>query len=246
MSLLDAVVGLADDALVLGHRLSEWCGKAPFLEEDLALTNTALDFLGRARALYGYAETLGGRNEDEYAYLREAADFRNLLIHELPGDDFAFACARQSLVDIFDDLYLARLADSTDARLAAFGAQWRKESAYHRRHSTEWLKRLGDGTAESHRRIQTALEDVWGYHAELFETGADERCLVQAGVLPDRGDLERPWASAVQEAMRASTLDVPGDGRRFTGGRSGTHTEHLKPMLAEMQQLHRACPGVRW
>ena len=246
MSLLEAVVGLADDALVLGHRLSEWCGKAPFLEEDLALTNTALDLLGRARTLYGYAETLGGRNEDEYAYLRDAGEYRNLLIYELPGDDFAVACARQFLVDVFDDLYLAQLAASADATLAEFGAKCRKESAYHRRHSTEWLKRLGDGTAESHGRMQNALGDVWDYHGELFETGADECHLVEAGVLPDRGDLEEPWTAAVGEAVRAATLEVPSNGRRVTGGRSGMHTEHLGIMLAEMQQLPRACPGARW
>ena len=246
MSLLDAVVGLADDALVLGHRLSQWCGRAPFLEEDLAITNTALDLLGRARTLYGYAESLGGRNEDEYAYLRDAPEYRNLLIYELPGDDFAVACARQFLVDVFDDLYLAELAESQDATLAELGAKCRKESAWHRRHSGEWLNRLGDGTAESRERMQRALDGVWGYHLELFETGPGEKRLVASGVLPDRGALQRPWSAAVHEAIRAATLAVPSNGRRVTGGRLGEHTEHLGIMLAEMQQLPRACPGARW
>ncbi|MDE0064758.1 MAG: phenylacetate-CoA oxygenase subunit PaaC [Gammaproteobacteria bacterium] len=246
MSLLDAVVGLADDALVLGHRLSEWCGRAPFLEEDLAIANTALDLLGRARTLYGYAETLGGRNEDEYAFLRDAPEFRNLLIYELPGDDFAAACARQFLVDVFDDLYLTELAASRDETLAELGAKCGKESTWHRRHSGEWLNRLGDGTAESHERMQRALEGVWGYHLELFETGPGETRLVASGVLPDRGALERRWSAAVHEAIRSATLDVPSNGRRVAGGRAGEHTEHLGIMLAEMQQLPRACPGANW
>ena len=246
MSLLEQVVALADDALVLGHRLSEWCGKAPFLEEDLALTNTALDYLGRARALYGYAESLGGRSEDEYAYLRDAREFRNLLIYELPGDDFAVTCARQFLVDVFDDLYLQRLAASTDATLAELAASWRKESAWHRRHSREWLLRLGDGTDYSHVRMQRGLETVWGYCPELFETTPGEQALVEGGVLPDRGALQELWSAAVDEAIRAATLKEPSNGGHATGGRAGAHTEHLGIMLAEMQQLPRSYPGARW
>jgi len=246
VSLLRAVVGLADDALVLGHRLSEWCGRAPFLEEDLAITNTALDLLGRARTLYGYAESLGGCNENEYAYLRDAKDYRNLLIYELPGDDFAEACVRQLLVDVFDDLYAAELARSTDTTLAALGVKWQKESTYHRRHSGEWLKRLGDGTAESHERMQRALDHVWGYRQELFEDGPEESDLVKAGVLPARGPLEGPWSGGVNELVLAATLEVPTATRRYTGGRSGAHTEHLSIMLAEMQQLPRAHPGAKW
>ena len=246
MSLLDAVVALADDALVLGHRLSEWCGKAPFLEEDLAMTNTALDLLGRARALYGYAEALGGRNEDDYAYLRDAPEYRNLLIYELPGDDFAVACARQFLVDVFDDLYFARLAESADPRLADIAGQCHKEAVYHRRHSGEWLLRLGDGTQESHGRMQTALEDVWGYHAELFDSGPGEQPLVVAGILPERAALREPWSAAVHENVRAATLRVPSTSRRVAGGRAGVHTEHLGVMLVEMQHLPRAYPGARW
>ena len=246
MSLVDSVVALADDALVLGHRLSEWCGKAPFLEEDLAMTNTALDLLGRARALYGYAETMGGRNEDEYAYLRDAPEYRNLLIYELPGDDFALACARQFLVDVFDDLYLEKLAESTDSRLAEIAEAGHKEAVYHRRHSGEWLLRLGDGTEEGHGRMQTALEAVWGYHAELFESSPAEQALVLAGVLPDRCALEESWTTAVHETILTATLKAPANGRRVTGGRAGVHTEHLGVMLAQMQHLPRTYPGARW
>ena len=246
MSLLNLVVGLADDALVLGHRLSEWCGKAPFLEEDLAMTNTALDLLGRARALYAYAESLGGRNEDEYAYLRDAPDYRNLLIYELPGDDFAAVYARQFLVSVFDELYLERLAASTDAQLAEIAGKSLKEAVYHRRHSGEWLKRLGDGTDESHKRMQSALEDVWGYQSELFLVGAPEASLIKSGVVPDRASLEQPWSTRVAETIRAATLRVPTGTRRVTGGRGGKHTEHLGFMLAEMQHLPRAYPNSVW
>ena len=196
--------------------------------------------------LYGYAESLGGRNEDEYAYLRDAAEFRNLLIYELPGDDFAVTYARQFLVDVFDGLYLAELTASTDATLAEFAAKCRKESAWHRRHSGEWLVRLGDGTAHSRERMQTGLETVWGYHPELFETGPDEGVLVAAGVLPDRRALKQSWSEAVVGAIRAATLEVPSNGGCVTGGRSGVHTEHLGIMLAETQQLPRAYPGARW
>ncbi len=246
MSLLAAVVGLADDALVIGHRLSEWCGKAPFLEEDLAITNTALDFLDRARSLYAYAESLGGRNEDEYAYLRDAGEYRNLLIFELPGDDFALACARQFLVDVFDDLYLTALADSTDPTLAVLGARCRKASAYHLRHSDELLRRLGDGTAESRARMQQALAEVWGYHQELFEMSSEESDLASSGVLPHRGALASPWAARVDASLAVATLSKPTISERLTGGRSGVHTQHLSAMLAEMQQLPRAFPGAAW
>lgn len=246
MSLLDAVVGLADDALVLGHRLSEWCGQAPFLEEDLAIANTALDLLGRARELYGYAQSLGGRCEDDYAYLRDAPEYSNLLIYELPGDDFAAACARQFLVDVFDDFYLAELAGSSDPALADIAGKCHKEAVYHRRHSGEWLLRLGDGTADSHARMQSALDDVWCYHAELFHSSDGERALAATGVVPDRGALEDRWSKAVGETIRAATLAVPINGREAAGGRAGRHTEHLGIMLAEMQHLPRTYPGAGW
>lgn len=246
MSPLNAVVALADDALVLGHRLSQWSGKAPFLEEDLAMANTALDLLGRARLLYGHAQALGGRNEDEYAYLRDAPEFTNLLIFELPGDDFAAAYARQFLVDVFDDLYLAELAGSSDAKLAEIGHKAHKEAVFHRRHSGAWLLRLGDGTEESHARMQTALEDVWGYHPELFDSWPEERPLIDGGILPDRRALRELWLAAVGETVIEATLTLPLGGRRPAGGRAGVHTQHLDTMLAEMQHLPRSYPGARW
>ena len=246
MSLLAAVVGLGDDALVLGQRLSAWCGKSPWLEEDLAMANTALDFLGRARLLYGYAEQLGGCDEDAYAFQRDARAFTNLLIYELPCADFALACARQLLVDAFDVLHLEKLCDSADANLAGIAAKAHKEARYHHRRSAAWLVRLGDGTAESHCRMQKAMEDVWGYHAELFATVEAEIGLVEKGVLPDRAALRPQWLAAVSATLDEATLQLPSADRQVDGGRRGLHTEHLAPMLAEMQHLHRSHPGARW
>ena len=246
MSLLEAVVGLGDDALVLGQRLAAWCGKSPWLEEDLAMANTALDFLGRARLLYGYAEQLGGCDEDAYAFQRDARAFTNLLIYELPCADFASACARQFLVDAFDALHLEQLSASADADLAGIAAKARKEALYHRRRSAAWLVRLGDGTAESHRRMQQALEDLWGYHAELFAPVEAEAGLVATGVLPDRAALRPQWLESVTATLEEATLAPPSAEWGVDGGRQGLHTEHLAPMLAEMQHLHRSHPGARW
>ncbi len=244
--LLDALVALGDDALVLGQRLCQWCGKAPMLEEDLAMANTALDLLGRARLFYAYAEQLGGRSEDHYAFHRDAREFRNLLLYELPGADFAAAYARQFLVDVFDDLHCALLAGSRDETLAGIGAKAHKEARYHRRHSTAWLVRLGDGTSESRGRMQQALEDVWGYQEELFVNAQGEGALVAAGVLPDRAALRPGWRQAVSAALRQATLQTPRDGWSVCGGRQGVHTEHLGLMLAEMQCLPRSHPNARW
>ena len=246
MSLLQAVVGLGDDALVLGQRLSAWCGKSPWLEEDLAMANTALDFLGRARLLYGYAEQLGGCDEDAYAFRRDARAFTNLLIYELPCADFASACARQFLVDAFDVLHLERLSESADADLVGIAAKARKEALYHRRRSAAWLVRLGDGTAESRCRMQKALDDLWGYHAELFAPVEAEADLIAKGVLPDRAALHPGWLAAVSATFDEATLERPSVDWQADGGRQGLHTEHLDPMLAEMQHLHRSHPGARW
>ena len=210
------------------------------------MANTALDFLGRARLLYGYAEALGGCDEDAYAFQRDARAFTNLLIYELPCADFASACARQFLVDAFDALHLEQLSASADAGLAGIAAKAHKEALYHRRRSAAWLVRLGDGTAESRGRMQRALEDLWGYHGELFAPVEAEAELIATGVLPDRAELRPQWLKAVSAALDEATLEVPSTERQIDGGRRGLHTEHLGPMLAEMQHLHRSHPGARW
>jgi ring-1,2-phenylacetyl-CoA epoxidase subunit PaaC len=230
----------ADDALILGHRLSEWTGHAPVLEEELALANIALDLIGEARALYGYAGTLTGRTEDQLAYLRDAPGWRNCLIVELPNGDFAFTIARLLLVSAFvDPLWRASLS-SADATVAAIAAKAEKETAYHLRHAGEWLVRLGDGTEESHRRAQAAVDALWPYTGELFAAPQGET------VFADPGRLRADWNAVVAAILSRATLTRPVDGWMQTGGREGLHTEHLGYLLAEMQFLQRTYPGATW
>ena len=231
----------ADDALILGHRLSEWTGHAPALEEELALANIALDLIGQARALYSYAGTLTGHTEDQLAYLRDVAGWRNCLIVELPNGDFAFTMARLLLVSAFTDPFWRAAIASTDSTIAAIAAKAEKETAYHLRHAAEWLIRLGDGTAESHRRAQTALDELWPYTGELFDPIPTD-----AGVAPDPMSLRETWNDRVGGILARATLERPPDGWMQRGGRSGRHTEHLGHLLAEMQFLQRAYPGVTW
>ena len=244
------LVGLAlrraDDALVLGHRLSEWCGHAPILEEDIALANLALDLIGQARALYALAaEAEGaGHDEDQFAYLRRERDYRNLLLDEQPNGDFAATIARQFLYSAFIDRWWRATANSTEPRLAAIAAKAEKESAYHVRHSAEWLIRLGDGTDESHARAQVALEQLWPYTGEMFEP--EDAALVASGVCADPPALRGAWNAHVDEVLALATLARPRDRWMHSGGRSGRHTEHLGHLLSEQQYVQRAYPGATW
>lgn len=242
------VLRLGDDALVMGHRLSEWTSRAPFLEEDLGLTNVALDFVGRARMFYQYAATLigGEATEDTFAYNRDVREFSNLLICELPRGDFAFTITRQFLYDAFALPFLQQLTDSTDSQLAAIAAKAAKESTYHLRRGREWVMRLGDGTEESHQRMLDALDQLWGYTAELFEIDDLEQDLIDAGIAVDTSRLQEPWLSTVSETLAAATLPVPETTWTANGGRSGIHTESLGYLLAELQYMQRAYPGLRW
>src|SRR6266478_5893166 len=189
----------ADDALILGHRLSEWCGHAPMLEEDMALANIALDLLGQARELYGYAAKVEnqGNDEDKFAYLRDVRQYRNLLLTELPNGDFARTMVRQFFYAVFADLYWRAMMKPDDAMLAAIAAKSEKESAYHLRHSSEWIVRLGDGTEESHARAQGAIDDLWAFTGEMFEVDDSERALIDAGVGVDPATLHSQWLKTV-------------------------------------------------
>lgn len=240
---------LGDDRLVLGHRLSEWCGHAPILEEDVALANIALDCIGQGTAFLKLAaETQGGSiTEDQLAYFRDVIDFRNAQIVELPRGDFAFTVCRQFLVDAFASLHFAALVSSGDARLAGIAEKAAKESAYHLRHSAEWVKRLGDGTEESHARLAKALDELWMYTGELFEHDALEASLVKAGFAVDVRTLVKPWQERVSSVLADAQIAVPPAPQYWaTGGRRGVHTEHLGHLLAEMQSLQRAYPGAQW
>jgi ring-1,2-phenylacetyl-CoA epoxidase subunit PaaC len=237
---LGYVVSLADDALVTSQRLGEWCSRAPEMEEDIALTNIALDQLGVARQLLTYAGELEGlgRDEDALAYLRDDRDFRNVQLVELDNGDFAVTMAKLLFLAAFQHPLYAALSEAPDERLAAIAAKARKESAYHLDHGALWTVRLGDGTDESHLRMQRAVDQVWPYTHELFEP--------IEGALVEPASLRDPWLSTVDGVLAEATLTRPEDGWRPTGGRRGVHTEALSYLLGEMQVLHRAHPGARW
>jgi ring-1,2-phenylacetyl-CoA epoxidase subunit PaaC len=246
-------LALADDALVLGHRLSEWSGKAPMLEEDIALSNLALDLIGQARLYYAYAGEIedraagaDARDEDALAYLRDERLYSNVLLVEQPNGDFALTMMRQLLYAAFMHPYLQALQRSADPRLAEIAAKAVKEMAYHLRHASEWVIRLGDGTDESHARAAAALEELWAYTGELFEMDAGERDLVRAGIAVDRESVRPIWQATLDRVLREATLARPADRWMHTGGRKGRHSEHLGHLLAEMQVLHRAHPGATW
>ncbi|MBL8958938.1 MAG: phenylacetate-CoA oxygenase subunit PaaC [Gemmatimonadetes bacterium] len=246
--LFEYLCRLGDDRLVLGHRLSEWAGHAPILEEDIALSNFALDFVGQAAALLKLAgEVEGkGRDEDALAYHRDENEFRNLLLVELPKGDFAFTMVRQYLFDAFDVLALERLVKSKHEVLAGIAAKALKEAKYHVRHSGEWVVRLGDGTEESHRRTQAALDELWSYASEFFLADGVDTAMVAQGIGLDLPSLKAPWEITVRETLTRATLTVPNDPRVVRGGRLGRHSEHLGHMLAEMQILPRSHPGAQW
>jgi ring-1,2-phenylacetyl-CoA epoxidase subunit PaaC len=245
---LNLVLRRADDALVLGHRLSEWCGHAPMVEEDIALANIALDLIGQARSLYDYAARVegSGLSEDHFAYRREQHQYRNCLLVEQPNGDFAATIVRQVLFSAFMDLYWREMMNSRDETLAAIAAKAEKETAYHLRHSAEWLIRLGDGTDKSHERADAALEELWAYTGELFETDQIERGLAQSGIGPDAGALHEPWQKRIEPILREATLKIPNAPWIQTGGRAGRHTEHLGYILADLQYLQRAHPEAVW
>jgi len=242
---------LGDDALIAAQRLAEWSARAPEMEEDIALSNMALDQLGVARLLL----SLVG-DEDELAYLRDDHEFRNCLLVELPNagpaadpgapGDFGVTMTKLLALSTYQLLTYEWLVDSTDETLRDIAAKARKESRYHVEHAAQWTVRLGDGTDESHRRMQAAVDDIWPYTHELFEDDALAQSLEDAGVAPSPSSLKPQWTDMVTDVLHRGTLSVPDNGWRPSGGRSGRHTEHLSYLLAEMQVLHRAHPGARW
>jgi len=238
----------ADDALILGHRLSEWCGQAPALEEDMAFANMGLDLLGQARELYSYAAKVEGQgnDEDKFAYLRDIRQYRNLLLLEQPNGDFAHTMVRQFFYAAFADLYWRAMMKSSDATLAAIAAKSEKESAYHLRHSSEWIVRLGDGTEESHRRAQTAIDDLWAFTGEMFHIDESERALIDSGIAVDPVTQRPQWLKTVSDIVSEATLVLPRSDWVQQGGRSGRHSEHLGHLLSELQSMPRTFPGVTW
>jgi ring-1,2-phenylacetyl-CoA epoxidase subunit PaaC len=247
-SFVEFLLRHGDDRLVLGHRLAEWCGHGPVLEEDIALANIALDFTGQANMLLGLAGTTEGkgRDQDALAYFRDEREFRNAQLVELPKGDFGFTIVRQFLFDAYDVPFLEALQRSTHADLGGIAAKAYKEARYHLRHSAEWVVMLGDGTQESHARAQHALDELWRYTHELFESDEPMRSLVDAGIVPDVSSLEQGFRERVTSVATQATLTLPSDGFWARGGRQGRHTEHLGHMLAEMQIVARSHPGASW
>jgi len=247
-ALLHFVLRLADTSLVLAQRLGEWVGHAPALEEDLGLANISLDLLGQARFLLSYAGELEGRgrSEDELAFTRDGSDYFNHALVEQPNGDFGRTIVRQVLVDAFQlELYEA-LQASTDARLAEIAAKAIKETRYHFRYSAGWLIRLGDGTAESHARVQDALDDLWRFTREFFAADETDQAMAERGIAPSLTELAPRWLARVEEVLSEATLRRPPDVPYSWHGKRGEHTEHLGYLLAEMQFMHRAYPGAQW
>lgn len=239
---------VGDDALITAQRLGEWSARAPEMEQDIALSNIALDQLGAARMFLTYAGEVEGasRDEDALAYLRQDFEFRNAQLVELSDTDFGTAIAKLLCLSAFQHPLYEALSSSTDQRIAGIAAKTVKESAYHLDHATLWTVRLGDGTAESHRRMADALDEVWPYTFELFESDQVARHVAAAGIGVDPSSLRDGWLDNVTGVLRQATLDVPVTDWHPTGGRSGRHTEALGYLLAEMQVLHRAHPGATW
>jgi ring-1,2-phenylacetyl-CoA epoxidase subunit PaaC len=246
--LFEYLLRLGDDRLILGHRMSEWCGHGPILEEDIALANIALDLVGQANLLLQLAGEVEerGRDQDALAYFRDSGAFRNVLLVETPNGDFGDTIVRQFLFSLHALLLLEQLQRSSHEALAGIAAKALKETRYHVRHSGEWIVRLGDGTDESHARVQGSLDRAWRYTGELFDTDAREVRLIAQGIAAGSSTPRAAWDAQVDEVLALATLRRPAETHMQLGGRRGRHTEHLGHLLAEMQIVARSHPGAKW
>lgn len=271
LALLDYTLRLADNALILGHRLSEWCGHGPILEQDIAITNISLDHLGQARSLYQYAaeqfnalpaadkknyfssvalqsviDSGAALDEDDLAYLRDGWDFRNVLLVEQPNKDWAYTVARGLFYDAFYFFFYTQLQQSKDTTLAAIAEKSLKETTYHLRWSSEWVVRLGDGTDESHARMQQAINDMWSYSGEQLKANETDNVLLQVGIAPDMQAIAAQWHERIAAVLEEATMTTPTNTWMHEGGKEGRHTEHLGYILTELQFMQRAYPGMEW
>jgi len=246
--LFEYLLRIGDDRLVLGHRNSEWCGHGPILEEDIALANISLDLIGQAQLLLNLAGQLEGqgRDADTLAYWRDDVQFRNLQMAELPKGDFAFTMMRQFLFSAWANLQLEGPIQGNHEDLKGIAAKAHKENRYHLRHASEWVIRMGDGTEESHRRAQAALDELWPWTGEMFQQDDVDRAVAEQGAVVVAADLEPRWRAAVTDLLGRARLTIPTAPMRMTGGRKGRHTEYLGRMLAEMQIVARSHPGATW
>lgn len=239
---------LGDNALIHSYRLSEWCSNAPILEEDLALTNFALDMIGRTQAILGYAGQVGGmeKTADDLAYRRGEREYYNNLIVELPNGDFANTMARLLFVSVYEFYFFTELQKSSDTTLAAIAAKTLKEVKYHMAHARDWVLRLGDGTEESHMRMQAAVNALWMYTGELFETDEATAMLQDANIAVDMPPVKDKWHATIRQVLADATLSVPSDEYMHTGSSKGIHTEYMGHILSEMQYLQRTYPEATW
>lgn len=246
--MFEYLLRLGDNTLVLSQRLSEWCGHGPVLEQDIALTNIALDLLGQTRMYLSYAGEIEGkgRGEDELAYFRDAHQFRNCLLVERPNGDFAHTLVRQFFFDVFNYYQLQALKQSSDQRLADIAEKALKEATYHLRFSSEWMIRLGDGTDLSHQKIQEAVDILWPFSGELFTPDALDNEMAGEGIAPNLLEIKVLWQTKVAEVMEEATLIVPNNAWMQSGGKQGKHSEHLGFLLAELQHIQRTYPGQVW
>jgi len=247
-SLFQYVLALGDDALILGQRLSQWAYKGPFLEEDIALSNISLDMFGRANLLLEYAATLKGNDTtaDELAFKRNEREFSNHILCEQPNGNFADTMVRQFFLDAFYKLFLQKLTNSKDEQLSAIAQKSIKETTYHLRHSSKWIIRLGDGTVESHAKVQSAIENLWMFTNELFEMNGIDNEMLEQKIGVNCSKLKIEWDKIINEVLSEATLNRPKDANMPTGGREGIHTEHLGHLLSDMQYLQRAYPDATW
>ncbi len=247
-SLINYTLQIADNSLILGSRLSEWCGHGPILEQDIALTNIALDLIGQSRILYQYAAKIegNGKTEDSYPYLRTERQFRNILLVEQPNEDFAYTMVRQFFFDSFNFYFLNELLQSTDENLCAYAEKSIKEVRYHIRFSSEWLIRLGDGTDESHQKMQKALDDLWTYKDECMIANKLDEEMRDSGIGVNLEKVKISFDKKIDEVIKTSTLKKPEDGWSQKGGKEGLHSEYLGYILSEFQFMQRAYPGLEW
>lgn len=247
--LFEYTLRLADTTLILGHRLSEWTGHGPVLEQDVAITNIALDLIGQSRMYYQYAANVEGkgRDEDHLAYHRDGMDFRNPFLVEQPNGHWGTTIMRQCIFDVFHQLFLhAMIEKSNDKQLKAIAKKSLKEVNYHAKYSSEWLYRLGDGTEESHQKMQDVLDKLWKYSGELVTADKLDKKAAEMGFGVDVDKLKDPYFNRLEKIIRKATLEIPENTHMQQGGKSGTHSEHLGYILAEMQSVQRAYPGLKW
>ncbi|MEZ4801831.1 MAG: 1,2-phenylacetyl-CoA epoxidase subunit PaaC [Gelidibacter sp.] len=247
-NLYQYILQIADNSLILGQRMGELCGHGPSLETDIACTNISLDLFGQVRSYYQYAAKIAadGRTEDDIAMLRKERDYLNVLLVEQPNTNFGYTMARQFLFDLFHLLFLKELEKSKDLTLSAIATKSIKEVTYHQRLSSDWIKRLGDGTEESHERIQTAIDDLWTYTDELFRLSEVDEAMLKEGVAVDISKLKNDYYQKVSDILEEATLKVPESKYFQKGGKQGIHTEHMGYLLADLQYMQRAYPNMEW